>query len=114
MVAVPAGQQAALSVSGAGGGNFGAFHLPMVSVRSPSDIDLMKWKMSFQNIISFHKLQSIVQEGKPPERDAVIKNWPELQGDAITAKFNECLSEYQRENILLYFIVFPSLDSTGK
>ena len=114
MVAVPSGQQAAHSVSGAGGGNFGAFHLPTVSVRSATDIDLMKWKMSFQNVISFYKLQSIVQEGKPPERDAVIKNWPELQGDAITAKFNECLSEYQRENILLYFIVFPSLDFTGK
>ena len=109
MVAVQPGQQAAHSVSGAGGGNFGAFHLPMVSVRSATDIDMMKWKMSFQNVISFHKLQSIVEEGKPPERDAVIKNWPELQGDAIAAKFNECLSDYQRENILLWSPNFHGL-----
>ena len=114
MVAVPSGQQAAHSVSGAGGGTFNAFQLPSVSVRSASELEMMKWTMSFQNVLSLYNLQSIVKEGKPPERDAVIKNWPELQGQAITDKFNECLSEYQRENIMLFYIVFGSLDFAGK
>ena len=74
MVASSSGQQAAHSVPGAGGGTFNAFHLPSVSIRSASEADMTKWTMAFQNVCSFYNLQSVVKEGKPPERDAVIQN----------------------------------------
>ena len=45
---------------------------------------------------------------------AVIKNWPDLQDQAITQKLNECLIDYQRENTVLYYHVISSLDFTGE
>ena len=36
--------------------------------------------------------------------------WPDLEGSAVEQKFNECLTEYQRENTVLYYYVYSSLN----
>ena len=106
MVAVPPGQQAVHSVSGAGAANAAsAFHLPMVSARAVSDAQLTKWKIAFQNLCALYGLGVLVKEGKPPQRDAVKVTWPDLDGPAIDQKLAECLLEYQRENTVLYYWV---------
>jgi len=114
MVAVLPGQQAAHSVSGAGGGTINAFTLPTVSMRHASESDMTVWNMVFNNLCAFLNLEELVKEGKPPERDAVIRNWPDLSGEAITQKYNECLREYQRENTVLYYYIINSLDLKGE
>ena len=102
MVAVPPGQQAVHSVAGAGANAASAFILPTVSARGVSDAQMTKWKIAFQNLCALQGLRVVVQEGKPPQRDAVKKTWPDLEGPAVEQKFNECLLEYQRENTVLY------------
>ena len=102
MVAVPPGQQAVHSVSGAGANGASAFHLPTVSARGVSDAQLTKWKIAFQNLCALHGLGVLVKEGKPPQRAAVKITWPDLDGPAIEQKLSECLLEYQRENTVLY------------
>ena len=115
MVAVPPGQQAVHSVSGAGAANAAsAFHLPMVSARAVSDAQLTKWKIAFQNLCALYGLGVLVKEGKPPQRDAVKVTWPDLDGPAIDQKLAECLLEYQRENTVLYYWVYSSLDFSGE
>lgn len=91
-----------------------AFTLPLVSLRAASEAQMTKWKISFRNLCALFSLRLVVEEGKPPERDAVIKNWPDLQDQAITQKLNECLIDYQRENTVLYYHVISSLDFTGE
>ena len=107
MVAVPPGQQAVHSVSGAGANAASAFILPTVSARGVSDAQLTKWRIAFQNLCALQGLGVVVQEGKPPQRVAVEKTWPDLEGSALEQKFNECLTEYQRENTVLYYYTSP-------
>jgi hypothetical protein len=114
MVAVPPGQQAVHSVSGAGANTASAFHLPTVSARGVSDAQLTKWKIAFQNRCALHGLGVLVKEGKPPQRAAVKITWPDLDGPAVEQKLAECLLEYQRENTVLYYWVYSSLDFSGE
>ena len=65
MVAVPPGQQAVHSVSGAGANAASAFILPTVSARGVSDAQMTKWKIAFQNLCALQSLRVVVQEGKP-------------------------------------------------
>ena len=113
MVAVPPGQQAVHSVAGAGANTASAFTLPTVSARGVTDAQLTKWKIAFQNLCALQGLRVVVAEGKPPQRDAVKKTWPDLEGPAVEQKFNECLMEYQRENTVLYYYVYSSLNFEG-
>ena len=114
MVAVPPGQQAVHSVAGAGANAASAFILPTVSARGVSDAQMTKWKIAFQNLCALQGLRVVVQEGKPPQREAVKKTWPDLEGPAVEQKFNECLVEYQRENTVLYYWVYSSLNFEGE
>ena len=114
MVAVRAGQQSAHSVSGAGGGTMNAFTLPTVSLRHASESQMTIWELTLKNLCALHNLGELVREGKPPERSAVIRTWPELSGEAITEKYNECLRDYQRENTVLFYYVISSLDLKGQ
>jgi len=113
MVAVPTGQQAVHSVAGAGANAASAFILPTVSARGATDAQMTKWRIAFQNLCALQGLGVVVQEGKPPQRDAVKKTWPDLEGPAVEQKFNECLTEYQRENTVLYYYVYSSLNFEG-
>ena len=114
MVAVPPGQQAVHSVAGAGANAASAFILPTVSARGVTDAQLTKWRIAFQNLCALQGLGVVVQEGKPPQRDAVKKTWPDLESSAVEQKFNECLLEYQRENTVLYYWVYSSLNFEGE
>ena len=113
MVAVP-GQQAVHSVPGAGANAVSAFALPKISVRNASDLEVTKWRASFTNACALHKLQALVQDGKPPERDAVKKRWPYLETAEVDIKYDECLYQYQMENTLLFYLVTPSFDLSGE
>ena len=120
MVAVPPGQQAVHSVAGAGANAASAFILPTVSARGVTDAQLtkwriaLKWRIAFQNLCALQGLRVVVQEGKLPQREAVKKTWPDLEGAAVEQKFNECLLEYQRENTVLYYWVYSSLNFEGE
>ena len=114
MVAVPPGQQAVHSVAGAGANAASAFILPTVSARGVTDAQMTKWRIAFQNLCALQGLGVVVQEGNPPQRVAVEKAWPDLEGSAVEQKFNECLTEYQRENTVLYYYVYSSLNFEGE
>ena len=114
MVAVPAGQQPAHSVPVAGANAVSAFSMPSVSVRGATDAQMTKWRAAFRNCCALYGLGPVVEEGQPPQRDAVTKKWPMLERAELVQKYNDCLRQYQSENTALFFHVISSLDLAGE
>ena len=53
-----------------------ALSLPHVSARTASTMEVTKWEASLANVLIFHNLSQLVEDGKPPSLEAVTELFP--------------------------------------
>jgi len=58
-------------------------------------------------------LSQVVEDGKPPTRDAVAELFPNESFDETTERFHAAMRDYQQENTQLFFLIAPSLNLNG-
>ncbi|MAT60716.1 MAG: hypothetical protein CMH41_03515, partial [Micrococcales bacterium] len=112
MVAVPGGLTH--TVSGLGSGGAGALVLPSISLRNASTTQFVHWNVAFNNVVGMNNLTQLVAEGQPPTRAAINGLNTNLSSQAVDERYEEALREYQEENTKLFFIIAPSITTTGE
>mgnify|MGYP006141921991 FL=1 len=76
MVASSNGLSKAHTVPVAGANAVSALVLPHVPARTASAMEFTKWQAALANVLIMQNLSQVVEDGKPPTRDAVAELFP--------------------------------------
>ena len=91
-----------------------AVKLSVMKLRETDMLVTLRHDQMLQNAITRCGLSSVVSDGKPPLRAAVIKANPTAGKDEIEDYLYDAMEQYQKENATLFDIVYDSIDFSSE